>query len=262
MRSRLQENLLDLAAFGPLFLARHLPRLTGAKMASVSVKTFGRIHMRAGESDVAAVRQVFRDGGYGFDFTWPTGLRVLTRYNEILQSGRTPVVVDAGANIGAATILFHSQFPEAHIVSIEPEPGNFSILSKNVQGKSYVTALQAAVGSTEGFVAVKNEGLGWAARTERASTGAPVISMKTAFSSVPNGVPFVAKIDIEGFESDLFSSNVDWLDETFVVYIEPHDWMLPGQRTSRSFQREMGQRDYEVLIRGETLTYVRCQQKE
>src|SRR5205809_677357 len=131
MRSRLQENLLDIAAFGPLFLARHLPRVTGAETATVSVKSFGRMYLRAGESDVAAVRQVLRDGGYGFDFTWPTGGRVLKRYNEILERGGIPVIVDAGANIGAATILFHSQFPEAHIVAIEPEPGNFAILSKN-----------------------------------------------------------------------------------------------------------------------------------
>jgi FkbM family methyltransferase len=217
------------------------------------------MYLRAGESDVAAVRQVFRDGGYGFDFTWPTGRRVLKRYNEILERGGIPVIVDAGANIGAATILFHSQFPEAHIVAIEPEPGNFAILSKNVQHKNRVTALQAAIGATEGFVAVKNEGLGWAARTERAATGVPVISMKTAYKSVPKGVPFIAKIDIEGFESDLFSGNVGWLDETFVVFIEPHDWMLPGRGTSRSFQREMGRRDFELLIRGENLTYVRFQ---
>jgi FkbM family methyltransferase len=241
---------------------RHLPRLTGAETACVSVKPFGPIHMRAGESDVAAIRQVFRDGGYGLDFTSPTGLRILRRYNEILQNGKNPVIVDAGANIGAATLLFHSQFPEAHIVSIEPEPGNFSILRKNVQGKSRVTALQAAIGATEGFVSLKNEGLGWAARTERASKGVPAVSMKTAFNSVANSAPFMAKIDIEGFEYDLFSSNVDWLDETFVVHIEPHDWMLPGQWTSRTFQREMGRRDYEVVICGESLTYVRYQPKE
>ncbi|WP_342733646.1 FkbM family methyltransferase [Bradyrhizobium sp. B117] len=258
MRSRLHENLLDLMAFGPRFLGRHVPRITGADTASVSLESFGRLHMRAGESDVAAVRQVFRDKGYDIGFNWPTGRAILNRYNEILGSGKIPVIVDAGANIGAATVFFSSQFPNAHVVAVEPEPGNFAVLLKNVEKNKNITALRAAIGSTEGFVSVKNDGLGWAARTERAASGVPVVTMRGAFGSVPNGIPFIAKIDIEGFEADLFANNVEWLDDTYVVYIEPHDWMLPGQRTSRTFQREMAKRDFEILIRGENLTYVKC----
>jgi FkbM family methyltransferase len=257
MLARIQENLRDIRAFGPSFLKRHLPRLTGAETACVSVKPVGAVHLRTGESDVAAIRQVFRDGGYGIDFTSAVGARIANRYDEIVASGRIPAIVDAGANIGAATMLFRSQFPKAHIISIEPELGNFSILRKNTDGSEQIHVIHSAIGSTEGFVSVKNEGLGWAVRTERASSGVPIITMKSAFGVIPNGVPFVAKIDIEGFEADLFSANIDWLDETFVVYIEPHDWMLPGKSTSRTFQRAMGQRDYELFIRGETLTYVR-----
>jgi FkbM family methyltransferase len=257
MLSRFQENLRDIRIFGPSFLKRHIPRLTGGKTACVSVNPVGKIHVRIGESDVAAVRQIFRDGGYGIDFKSPTGNRILARYTEILTSGSIPVIVDAGANIGAATILFLSQFPQAHVVSIEPEIGNFSILKKNTTHRAQVHAIQAAIGSTEGYVAIKADGLGWAAQTERALSGVPIITMKSAFNVIPNGAPFIAKVDIEGFESDLFSENLDWLDEIFVVYIEPHDWMLPGQGTSRSFQRAMGLRDFELFIGGETLTYVR-----
>jgi FkbM family methyltransferase len=257
MLDRIRENIRDIWFFGPLFLKRHLPRLTGAETARVSIKPVGNIHLRAGESDVAAVRQVFRDGGYGIDFASAVGARIMNRYDEIIASGRLPTIVDAGANIGAATILFHALFPKAHIVSIEPEPGNFSVLKKNADNCEQIQLIHAAVGSTEGFVSIKNEGLGWATRTERASIGTPVITMKTAFGTIPNGVPFVAKIDIEGFEADLFSANLEWLDETYVVFIEPHDWMLPGKSTSRTFQRAMGFRDYELFIGGETLTYVR-----
>jgi len=71
------------------------------------------------------------------------------------------------------------------------------------------------------------------------------------------GVPFIAKIDIEGFESDLFSANTQWLADTFVVFIEPHDWLLPGKCTSRSFQAAMGEEDYEIYLSGEILTYIR-----
>jgi FkbM family methyltransferase len=255
--ARIQENIRDVGTFGPSFLKRHLARLTGSPSTSVSVRPVGNIHVRVGESDIAAVRQVFRDGGYGVDFKSPTGARILQRYNDILTSGKAPVIVDAGANIGAATLLLCAQFPKASVVSIEPDPGNFSMLERNAKGHSQVYLMQAAIGSTGGYASIKNEGMGWAVQTERATSGVPIITMKDAFDAIVNGVPFIAKIDIEGFEADLFSANLDWLDETFVVYIEPHDWMLPGQYTSRTFQRAMGQRDYEIFLSGETLTYVR-----
>lgn len=216
------------------------------------------MHIRSGESDVAAVRQVFRDGGYAIDFSSPAGSRIFGRYEEILAAGKTPVIVDAGANIGAATLFFQSQFPQAHIVSIEPEPGNLKILQKNTAGCSHVHIMHAAIGSTDGFVSVINDGLGWSARTERSTTGLPIITMKRALSVVPNSLPLIVKIDIEGFESDLFSDNIEWLDETFVVHIEPHDYAMPA--TSLSFQRAMGRGDFEIFIQGDTLTYVRIRQ--
>jgi hypothetical protein len=47
------------------------------------------------------------------------------------------------------------------------------------------------------------------------------------------------------------------LDDAFAVYIEPHDWMLPGQGSSRSFQAAFGARDFEIFLRGENLIYIR-----
>lgn len=77
------------------------------------------------------------------------------------------------------------------------------------------------------------------------------------FAKYPGGVPFIAKVDIEGFEEDLFSENLDWLKEIFVLFIEPHDWLMSGRRTSRNFQRALAQHDFQILIRGENLVYIR-----
>ena len=82
------------------------------------------------------------------------------------------------------------------------------------------------------------------------------ITIQDALAAVPNGVPFVTKIDIEGFESDLFASNLDWIDDMVMVLIEPHDWMVPGQFSSHSFQQAMGARRFELFINGENLIYV------
>jgi hypothetical protein len=82
--------------------------------------------------------------------------------------------------------------------------------------------------------------------------------MAEALAMVPNGTLFIAKIDIEGFEGDLFSDNIGWLKDVYAVYIEPHDWLLPGKATSRNFQRAMGDLDFEIYISGENLLYVRA----
>lgn len=76
--------------------------------------------------------------------------------------------------------------------------------------------------------------------------------MRNAFDHAPNGVPFIAKIDVEGFEKDLFSNNTEWLADVFVVHIEPRDWMLPGAGSSFTFQRALAAYAFEIFITGDT----------
>jgi FkbM family methyltransferase len=254
--NRIGINLRDLAVFGPTFLWRHSPRITGAEFALVPIPGFGKIYLRAGESDVATVRQIFADRQYDVK-TRLVADRIMRRYETIVQSGGLPVIVDAGANIGAASIWFAKKYPKSHVVAVEPDPENFRVLSENAKLESRLTPIRAAIGSTRGFVSVNRNELGWATQTVRSDHGTPMITMTDAFETVGNGVPFIAKVDIEGFESDLFSCNIDWLGSVEVVYIEPHDWLLPGRMTSRSFQRAMGPQDFEIYINGDNLIYVR-----
>ena len=65
------------------------------------------------------------------------------------------------------------------------------------------------------------------------------------------------KIDIEGFEDDLFATNVEWVDEADVIIVEPHDWMLPDRHASHNFQRVLGRQSFDVMISGENLIYIR-----
>jgi FkbM family methyltransferase len=259
---RIYVNLEDVIRFGPRILWRHSPRVTGAGTVLIRAGT-QKVHVRAGESDIAAVRQVFGTGQYDIDrVIGPLKSRIDSRYNDICQKGETPVIVDAGANIGAASLWFKRRFPNSAIVSIEPERGNFSVLKKNATLASNVIPVNAAVGSSPGFVSVQNDKFGWASQTIRSGSGCPVITMEDAFARVPHGTPFIAKIDIEGFESDVFARNTSWLQETFVVHIEPHDWLMPGKGTSLSFQKALAQYDYELYIAGEILTYVKmCPRK-
>ncbi len=62
-----------------------------------------------------------------------------------------PVIIDAGANIGMATLYFKKLYPEARIVCFEPDPENFALLTRNVEGNGLtgVELHQAAVSDDE-----------------------------------------------------------------------------------------------------------------
>jgi FkbM family methyltransferase len=254
---RCKYNIGDAVRFGPQFLLRHVSRLTGRSQTVVNVPGIGAIHVRVGESDVAAVRLIFGDKVYDVSEIRAANERLMNRYRAILKGGHKPIIVDAGANIGAASRWFERSFPDAAIIAIEPEPGNLEMLRQNVSGSTGITVVPAAIGGHPGFVRVLNDGMGWAAKTVRANEGVPIITMPEAFVKVPNGVPFIAKVDIEGFESDLFAENIDWLNDLYMVVIEPHDYKFAGMKTSRSFQSAMANHDFEIFISGDSLIYMR-----
>ncbi len=51
----------------------------------------------------------------------------------------------------------------------------------------------------------------------------------------------------------MFSGGTDWLDQFYVAAIELHDWMLPGQASSRPFLSAVAALDRDFLFRGENV---------
>ena len=101
--------------------------------------------------------QTFRDRQYAIE-NHDVADRVRRRYEQILAEGKTPVIVDAGANIGASALWFGAEYPRAAIVAIEPEPETVAMLRKNLAGRPNMTILAAAVGARPGHVTLTNFG--------------------------------------------------------------------------------------------------------
>jgi FkbM family methyltransferase len=201
------------------------------------------------------LRQVFVEQQYSLSRFHNAQARITARYEAILSEGSVPIIVDGGANIGASALWFAKEYPRATILAVEPDPNTFALLTENVG--SGVIPLKAALGAEAGFVEVQVNTQAWMTRTVRAEEGLSVSTVQELLSIVPNGKLFIVKIDIEGFEKDLFASNTSWIEQAFVIYIEPHDWMLPGEATSRSFMLAIAPHDFEIYIAGENLTFVR-----
>jgi hypothetical protein len=131
------------------------------------------------------------------------------------------------------------------------------ILRKNLAPQPNTHILDGAIGSTPGFVSMDSGASSVGGQTERASQGIKVYTIDDAVTQIDNGALFIAKIDIEGFEDDLFSTNIGWIDRAAAVMIEPHDWMLPGRRSSHSFQAALGGKGYDIFIQDGNLLYIR-----
>jgi len=250
-------NLRDALFLHPAFPLRHFgPKLGFAEM-SLNINGAGRFRFRTNNSDAIILREIFRDRGYDMA-GFPQVTDVRARYDEILDAGRVPVIIDGGANIGGAAVWFARTFPAAAILSVEPERSNAALCRRNVAHLPKVQVVEAALGAVTGHGTIANmEEKAWAFQVSRSEDGEiPVVTIPELVASVPDGVLFGAKIDIEGFESDVFLQNTAWLDDVKFVFLEPHDWMLPGAKTSRAFQRQLAARDFDLLVAGENLLYV------
>jgi FkbM family methyltransferase len=218
------------------------------------------VALRRRTSDLATFEQVFANNDYN--------LRRLGRWDEILRlydaicKDGTPLILDLGANIGLSALYFAKNWPAAHIIAVEPDKENFRVMRKNLDGLRNTLPVNAAVASEDGAVRIVDPTAeSWALRTERAAPGATdtisAVSVESLIERAPrNCKPFIAKIDIEGFESELFSQNTDWLRSFPIIIIELHDWLLPGQGTSNNFLRAVAHEARDFVFIGENVVSI------
>ena len=177
-------------------------------------------------------------------------------YNSIVKSGKTPLIIDCGSNIGLSTIYFAELFPEAKIVSIQPEINNFNLMKKNCNKLKNVIFLNAAIGSEKGFVSIANShGDNNSFRTviSKKLNSIELVLLNDIFIQNHTDVPFIVKIDIEGFENNLFEKNTSWVKKTPLIIIEPHDWMLPNAANFRNFLKVISSENRDFIIQGENV---------
>ena len=218
------------------------------------------VALRRDTSDLSTFEQIFADTHYNHRRL--TRADEITRMYEAMTADAEPLILDLGANVGLSPLYFVKNWPAAKVVAVEPDPQNFRLLCENTAGVDNVVPINAAVASEDGAVRISNAGEeSWARRTEAAAPGGsesiPALSVASLMKLAPEGCrPFIAKIDIEGFESNLFSQNTGWVDLFPVLYIELHDWMLPGHGTSNNFLRAISQLQRDFILSGENVVSI------
>lgn len=217
-----------------------------------------KFQLRPNTSDEGVITQVLKNSDYNFR-RLRRGAELVAVYDRIAASGKAPLIVDAGANIGASPVYFAYSFPKARVVAIEPEHDNFDLLSANTQGLP-VECIRGALASKPGSIDLVDPGEGsWGFRTSSSGAGKATnqsvecVTINDIYASHTDCSPFIAKIDIEGGEHDLFSANTDWVAKTPLIIVELHDWLLLGSANSRPFLRCISGHDRDFVYIGENI---------
>ena len=195
------------------------------------------IYLRVPSSDVRVFRTIFIENEYKFD---------VNREPEF--------IIDAGANIGLASIYFANQFPNARILAIEPEKENFEILVKNTDLYPNIQPVLGALWGEKAEVEVVDRGLGsWGFMTEGPSDdqALPGCSHQKVQAMTVDMIlerydvqqVSILKLDIEGAELEVFRNSSSWIHKVDSLIIELHEHMKPG--CNRSFYSATGGFDFE-----------------
>jgi FkbM family methyltransferase len=202
------------------------------------------LRMRAGTSDRGCFNQIFVNGEY--DSPYP---------------GMPRLIIDAGANVGYATVRFASLYPGASIIAVEPQRDNFDLLCQNARPFPGVRTLMSGVWPRTAALVIDNPNdRPWAFRVREArpeESSFPAVSIADLLRE--SGAPTldILKLDVEGTEYDLFSDPGchDWLDRTNMLFVETHDHQRPGCR--RVLEDAIARHAFEQSQVGENLVYVR-----
>lgn len=164
-------------------------------------------------------------------------------------------ILDAGANIGMASVYFKKCFPDAQIVAIEPDPDSFDLLTTNTQHLSDVHRICGGIWSSDTRLSVrypKAEKYAIEVVEDRENGSIDALSVDTIMTRFGWDHIDVVKMDIEGSEATVLSNpSAAWLDKIDTLIIEIHQDMAPG--VARILFSAFAERDFRFRWRGENL---------
>jgi FkbM family methyltransferase len=219
-----------------------------------------RFEHRRWDEDQWAIRQCFAESQYDLPIG-AHGIFVQDLYKRILSSGRKPLIVDCGANIGASVAWFSARFPGSHVVAVEPAPDNFALLTRNTAVLD-VDLRHGAIAKVDGtaYLHLAKGGMGHRADLNEGGVEIQAFSVRSllASKSPEEYTPFLLKIDIEGAEKSLFDGDTSAFDRFPLIILEPHDWRFPGNLSSQSFFRYHVESGREFCMRHENVASIVC----
>jgi FkbM family methyltransferase len=195
---------------------------------------------------------VFVRGGTSSDAVVLYEILATNEYGHIGDLGSPKLIIDAGANVGFASVYFLNRYPDTQIVAIEPDPQSIELCKKNLAPYSKrVTILQGAIWSHPGRICLQpnHEEFATSVRDAREDEDGSVeaFTLSSIIAAYANGRPVdLLKIDVEGGEREIFEPTcLQWLPSIRNIAVELHgpDCENAFFSAIEPFQCEMSNRD-------------------
>lgn len=165
-------------------------------------------------------------------------------------------VIDCGANVGYSSAYFLSRFPQARVVAIEPDQGNFKLLQANtLPYAERCELLNTGVWShTTGLVLDESrlgKGQEWGREIRPCRDDEAPQMQAIDIGSVIENSAFtrvsLLKIDVEGAEREIFARNYQhWLPKVDNLVIELH-----GRQCEKVFHSAIENEGFDITTSGE-----------
>jgi FkbM family methyltransferase len=141
---------------------------------------------------------------------------------------RPRTIFDLGANIGLTMAHYAVLYPEAQILGVELDAGNFAMCQQNTAPyRDRCTALCGAVWKEDGEVSYgRRQGFEWGfavgSAQEDEQVTAPAFSMDSLFERCGWSTVDFVKMDIEGAERDVLRDAERWAPKVASIGVEVH----------------------------------------
>jgi FkbM family methyltransferase len=175
--------------------------------------------IRIRRSDVFTLMEIFYEGQYEHRVTVPA----------------RPMIVDAGANVGIATLWLLGRYPDATIHAFEPGSGNHRLLARNLEPYPRVFAYRSALGSRDGEVDLTLSQHG-AMHSTSVTAEARIAGARTERVRCRTLAGFMAehaiekidflKLDVEGAELEVVEGLGDRIADVRAIVGEVHERMV------------------------------------
>jgi len=214
--------------------------------------------------DILTVYEIFSIESYNLK-KFKIWKDISRKYQKYQDAKLIPLILDCGSNIGSSTEYFQRIFKGSYATLIEPEEKNFNFANKNLSNKNN-KLLNLVISNEEKDYFFEQDFKDSRAARVTGSQGTKIksITINKILDDFPNNKyqPFLIKIDIEGFEAQLFSENYQWMNKFNIIIIEIHDWMLPGVANSHNFINALNQitnkdNKRDLIISGENLISIK-----
>ncbi|UXN66274.1 FkbM family methyltransferase (plasmid) [Phyllobacterium sp. A18/5-2] len=212
-----------------------------------------KLQLRCRDSDLFVYGQVFGAEEYSVGKRNERALKDFIARS--VGGGKTPIIIDGGGNVGYSAVYFATTYPEAQVITIEPDPVTFALMKSNCSAFKNVVPIHGAIWTHQNGVHLGNTAQASWARTVEDEGKTPSFTIEALVSKIPNADPLILKLDIEGAEAEVLRSSAAVVRRFPCILIEPHDFMVPGKNTISGLFSTLADRQIDTLIRGENLMF-------